>query len=92
MKAPCCPTCGKHTTLYALRGVKPAKEDAAYRKRIRDLIARFQLEGYSTYDYDLEVACACAVIMSYEGEKPHLQQILANHMERIIASQIMETA
>ena len=92
MKAPCCPTCGKRTTLYALRGVKPAKEDDAYHKRIRDLIARFQLEGYDTYELDLDVACAAAQIMAAEGEKPHLQQTLARHMERIIASQIMETA
>lgn len=88
----CCPTCGKPSTLYALRGVKPAKEDEAYRKRIRNLIARFELEGYDTYDEDLSVACALAQIMAVEGEKLHLHQLLDRHAERIIASSYLEVS
>lgn len=90
---PCaCPTCGKPTTLYALRGIEPAEESDAYRKRIKNLVARFELEGYDTYDRDVSVACAVAQIMAVGGEKPHLQQALSTHMERIIASQYLETA
>ena len=89
-KACCCPTCGKSTTLYAWRNFPPQKESDAYRKRIRNLIAQFQLEGYDTYERDLSTACAVAQIMAAEGEKPHLQQILSLHMERIIAASLSE--
>ncbi len=89
---PCCPTCGKSTTLYALRDVKQPKADEAYRMRIRNLVARFQLEGYDTGERDLSVACATAKIMAAQGHSDHMQRILDNHMERIIAAQIMETA
>lgn len=91
---PCaCPTCGKPTTLYQWRDQKPVKESDAYRLRIRNLIAQFELEGYDTYDRDMGVACAVAQIMATTGSKPHLEAILAHHMERIIASQFLkETA
>ena len=85
-----CPTCGHHTTLYAFRNQKPQKESDAYRKRIRNLIAQFELEGYDTYDRDLGVSCAVAQIMAVEGAKAHLQAILATHMERLIAAQLLE--
>jgi uncharacterized protein with von Willebrand factor type A (vWA) domain len=98
-KAQCCPTCGKSTTLYAWRNFPPQKESDAYRKRIRNMVAQFQLEGYDTYERDLSTACAVAQLMAAEGQKPpreqrnidHLQQILDMHMERIIASQIAES-
>lgn len=86
----CCPTCGKPTTLYMWRNLPPIKEDAAYRKRIRNLIAQFQMGGYDTYDRDLSVSVAVAQIMAVGGSKPHLELTLANHMERIIASQFLE--
>lgn len=91
MKAtrPCCGTCGKPSTLYGLT-TKPLKESEAYRKRIRNLIVQFQLEGYDTRDRDLEVSCAVAQIMAVEGEKDHLKQILSVHMERIIAAGLLE--
>lgn len=92
MKSPCCPTCGKPTTLYSFGGIKPLREDAAYRKRIRNLIAQFQIGGYNTYEQDLSVSCAVAQMMAVGGAQPHLQQILSTHMERIVASQLMETA
>lgn len=91
MKTPCCPTCGKPSTLYGLRA-KPIKEDDAYRKRIRNLLARFQIEGYTTYEEDLDVAVAVVQIMSVEGESDHMQSILRQHMERIIAGGLLEAA
>lgn len=91
MNKPCCPTCGRPSTLYGLRA-KPIKEDDAYRKRIRNLLARFQLEGYTTYDADRDTVCAVAQIMSVEGETEHMQTILRQHMERIIASGLLEAA
>lgn len=86
-----CPTCGKKTTLYAFRGQKQPKGDEAYRLRIRDLVAEFQMGGYDTYERDADVAVAVAEIMAVEGEKPHLQRLLAHHMERITAASLMET-
>lgn len=87
-KPVCCHVCGKPTTLYGLRA-KPMKEDDAYRKRIRDLATRFELEGYATREQDEKTAIACAEIMGIEGETPHMQQLLARHMERLIASQFV---
>lgn len=87
---PCCPTCGKHTTLYAFRELKPQRESEAYRKRIRNLIAQFELDGYETYERDMGVSCAVAQIMAVEGTKPHLEALLATHMERITAAQFLE--
>jgi len=84
-----CPTCGKPSTLYGMT-TKPLKEDEAYRKRIRNLIVQFELEGYTTYERDLSVACAVAQIMSVGGESDHMQQILSHHTERIIAGSLME--
>lgn len=92
MTATYCPTCGKSTTLYAWRNLKPIKESDAYRKRIKNLVAQFQLEGYDTYERDTSTACAVAQIMAAEGEQPHLASILRTHMERIIAAQFLETA
>lgn len=85
-----CPTCGRHTTLYALRNQKPQKESDAYRKRIKNLVAQFELEGYDTYETDLSIACSVAQIMSVEGESEHMQRLLAHHMERLTAAQFME--
>lgn len=86
---PHCPTCGHHTTLYQWRDLKPIKEDKAYRLRIKNLVAEFQLGGYDTGEEDFEVACAVAQIMAVEGENPHLQRLLAYHMERIAASALL---
>ena len=90
-KAACaCPTCGRPTTLYAFREQKPQTETEAYRKRIKNLVAQFELEGYDTYDRDAEVACAVAQIMAVEGSQAHLENILRVHMERLTAAQLME--
>lgn len=87
-----CHTCGKPTTLYAFRGAKPThthlKEKEAYRLRVMNLVAEFQLGGYATYEKDRDTACALATIMAVEGEKPHLARLLAFHMERITAASI----
>lgn len=83
---PCCHTCGKPTTLYAFRGQKPPREDEAYRMRIKNLIAEFSIEGYDTYDRDTEVCIAMAKLMAVEGTKPHLEQLLSFHAERIAAA------
>jgi hypothetical protein len=87
-----CPTCGKPTTLYAWRDAKPTRtplaEKEAYRRRVMNLVAEFQLGGYTTYEKDTDTACALATIMAAEGEKPHLQRLLAFHMERIAAASI----
>jgi hypothetical protein len=93
MNTPCCPTCGKPTTLYAWRNLPPQKESAAYRKRIKNLVAQFQLEGYDTYERDLAVAVACAQLRAIRADDTtHLESIIATHMERIIAAQYLETA
>ena len=91
MKRPHCGTCGKPSVLYGLTA-KPLKESEAYRMRIRNLIAQFQLEGYTTRDEDVSVSCAVAQIMAVEGESEHMMAILSVHMERIIASGLLETA
>lgn len=87
-----CPTCGKPTTLYALRDTKQPRqsltEKEAYRRRVMNLVAEFQLGGYDTYEKDTDVACALAQLMSVNGDKPHLQRMLAFHMERIAAASI----
>src|SRR5882757_1882497 len=83
---PCCSQCGKPTILYAFRGQKQPKEDEAYRLRVRNLIAEFELGGYDTYNEDMSTAIAVAEIMAVEGDKPHLQQLLTHHMERIAAA------
>jgi hypothetical protein len=87
-----CETCGKPTTLYAFRGTKQPRatqdEKDAYRKRVMNLVAEFQLGGYATYQTDQDTACAVATIMANEGDKPHLQRLLAFHMERIAAASI----
>lgn len=80
---PCCPTCGKPTTLYAFRGQAWPKEDEAYRLRINNLVAEFKMGGYDTYEEDLAVSVAIAQIMATEGVKPHLERLLSFHMERI---------
>ena len=87
-----CPTCGRSTTLYAWRDQKPQRLSDAYRKRIRNLVAQFELEGYTTRERDLSVSCAVAQMMAVEGHKPHLEAILATHMERLTAAQFLETA
>ena len=92
MKRPCCPTCGKHTTLYSFGETTPLKDKEAYRKRLKNLIATFELEGYHTYEEDLDTACAVAQIMSVQGESDHMHRILSHHMERITASTFLETA
>lgn len=86
-----CPTCGKPTILYAFRGVTPLKEDEAYRARIKNLIAQFQMEGYETYEKDRDVSVAISQMMVVRGEQPHLQKLLAHHMERVIAASFLET-
>lgn len=83
-----CPTCGKPTILYAFRDSKPQRQSEAYRKRIRNLIALFELEGYATYDEDLATACAVSQIMAVEGQSDHMNLILRTHMERIAAADI----
>ena len=85
-----CPTCGRSTTLYAFRDQKVQRLSEAYKKRIQNLTARFELEGYTTYQRDLDVVTATAQIMSVEGEKPHLKQILDHHAERLVAWSYME--
>jgi hypothetical protein len=85
---PHCPTCGKATILYAWRDLKPIKEDEAYRLRIKNLVAEFQLGGYDTYEEDLDLSVAIAQIMSVAGESGHMQRLLAHHMERITAASI----
>lgn len=85
-----CPTCGRATTLYALMGVPQKRADWYYRKRIRNLVAQFQLEGYTTRDRDLEVCCAVARIMAKEGESDHMHAILDRHAERLIAGSMVD--
>jgi hypothetical protein len=86
----CCPTCGKPSILYGLKA-KAKSEGDSYRLRIRDLISRFELEPYTTYERDLSVACAVTQLMAAaQGDKSHLERILAMHMERIIASQMVQ--
>ena len=65
------------------------EEAAAYRQRIREWIKLFQIEGYNTRDEDTQVAAATSIIMAVDGEKPHLQRILKNHMERLAAADII---
>ena len=84
-----CPTCGRATTLYALRDVPQNRADWYYRKRIRNLVAQFQLEGYTTRDRDLEVCVAAAQIMAKEGESDHMHAILDRHAERLIAGSMV---
>jgi len=86
---PHCPTCGKSTTLYLWRNLKPPTESEAYRLRIKNLIAEFELGGYDTYEQDRDVAIAIAQLMAVQGEKPHLQQLLSHHAERIAAASFL---
>jgi hypothetical protein len=88
-ETPCCPCCGKPTTLYAFRGQPWPKEDEAYRLRIKNLAAEFQMGGYNTYDRDVSVAVAVAQLMVVEGTKPHLERLLAFHVERIAAGSLV---
>jgi len=91
----CCPTCGKATSLYMWRDLTPPAQSEAYRKRIRNLIAQFQEEGYHTRGRDIDTAVAVAQLMASRQpheDVSHLQALLSRHMERIIASQYLETA
>jgi hypothetical protein len=85
---PHCPTCGKATTLYAWRNLPPIKGDEAYRLRIKNLVAEFELGGYDTYDRDVDVCVAVAQLMAVRGEQPHLVQLLSWHAERIAAADL----
>ena len=83
--------CGRSTTLYAWRDQPGQKLSGAYKKRIQNLIARFQLEGYDTRERDADVVVSVAQIMVAEGPKDHLQQILDTHMERLVAASYLES-
>jgi hypothetical protein len=75
----------------AIREAQQARleqEAFEYRMRIRVLVEHFRSVGYTTYERDSTVACATAQIMAAKGERPHLKQLLAVHMERIIAAGI----
>ena len=64
----------------------------AYRARIKGWVRLFRVKGYNSRARDQDVAIALAQIMAVEGPKPHLERLLAIHMERLTAAQFLDHA